>query len=190
MELEIFPWKVVMNRSFILHFILTGALLLSAGRVFGAPMPQQQRIPQAVIVDGQQVRGVTIVQNGLARSFSCSNPQPYMTMDGSSSGWACFDANTGSWLLNAVPPASANVYAEPPYDYEAPYYPYDYGYPDYSYAPYGFLGPAFSFGFGFGGGYDHDRHEHYEHRSEHGGHGHVEGGGGHGHGGHGGGHHR
>jgi len=152
-------------------------------------MPQQQRIPQGIIVNGRQAEGVTVIQNGLARTFSCPNPQPYTTMDQRASGWACFDANSGRWLLNAMPPASANAYAEPPYGYEAPYDQYDYGYPDYDDYPYGlFGGPAFSFGFGFGNG-----HEHHEHRSEHGGHEHRGGDhdhGDHDHGGHDSGHHK
>ena len=62
---------------------------------------------------------VMVVQNGLAQTFNCPNPQPYMAVDQSSSGWACFDANTGSWLLNAMPPSSANVYTEPRYHHGA-----------------------------------------------------------------------
>ena len=128
-----------MNRSFALHFVLAGALFLSAGRAFGSPM-EHHRIPQTIIVNGQQAEGVTVIQNGLAQTFYCPNPQPYTAVDQSSSGWACFDANTGSWLLNAMPPASANVYTRPPYDHAAPYDHYNNAYPDYTYYPEGFFG--------------------------------------------------
>jgi hypothetical protein len=97
-----------MNRSFALHFVLSGVLFLSAGRAFGSAGPHQHRIPQTIIVDGQQAEGVTVIQNGSAPKFYCPNPRPYTAADQSSSGWACFDANTGGWLLNAMPPASAN----------------------------------------------------------------------------------
>jgi hypothetical protein len=102
-----------MNRSFALHFVFAGALFLSAGRAFGSPVPEQHRIPQTIIVNGQQAEGLTVIQNGLVQTFNCPNPQPYIAVDQSSSGWGCFDANTRSWLLNAMPPASANVYTEP-----------------------------------------------------------------------------
>src|SRR5262245_43220499 len=144
-----------MKRSFALHFVLAGALFLSAGRAFGSPVSQHHRIPQPIIVNGQQAEGVTVIQKGLALTFYCPNPQPYTAVDQSSSGWACFDANTGSWLLNAMPPASANVYTKPPYGHGAPYDHYNYAYPDYTYYPEGFFGgPAPSFGFGFGHGPD------------------------------------
>src|SRR5262249_11591654 len=123
-----------MNRSFALHFVLSVALFLSAGRAFGSPVPHQPRIPQTIIVNGQQAEGVTVTQNGLALPFNCPSPQPYTAVDQSSGGWACFDANTGSWLLNAMPPASLNVFTRPPYGYAAPYDQYN---PDYTCSPEG-----------------------------------------------------
>ena len=137
-----------MDRSFALHFVLAGALFLSAGRAFGSPVPHQHRIPQTIIVNGQQAEGVTVTQNGLALTFYCPNPQPYSAVDQSSSGWACFDANTGSCLLNAMPPASPNVYTKPRYDYAAPYDHYNYAYPDYTYYPEGFFGGRTGHGHG------------------------------------------
>jgi hypothetical protein len=128
-----------MNRSFALHFILAGALFLSAGQAFGSPVPHQHRIPQTIIVNGQQAEGVTVTQNGLALTIYCPNPQPYTAVDQSSSGWACFDGN-GSWSLNAMPPASPNVYTKPPHHHAAPYDQYIYAYPDYTYYPEGFFG--------------------------------------------------
>jgi len=152
-----------MNGSFALHFVLAGALFLSAGRAFGSPAPHQDRIPQIIlIVNGQQAQGVTVTQNGLALTLYCPNPQPYTVLDQSSSGWACFDANTGNWLLNAMPPAyanvspacanvppacanvpppaCANVYTKPRRHHAPSYDQYNYPYPDYTYYPEDFLG--------------------------------------------------
>jgi hypothetical protein len=142
-----------MNRSFALHFVLAGAFFLSAGRAFGSPVQHQPRIPQTIIVNGQHAEGVTVTQNGFALTFYCPNPQPYTAVDQSSSGWACFDANTGSWLLNAMRPACANVapecaivppaspvYTKPPHHHAAPYDQYNYAYPDYTYYPEDYFG--------------------------------------------------
>jgi hypothetical protein len=150
-----------MDRSFALHFVLAGALFLSAGRAFGSPVPHQHQIRQTIIVNGQQAEGVTVTQNGLALTFYCPNPQPYTAVDQSSNGWACFDANTGSWSLNAmppacasVPPACANVYTKPPRHHAAPYDQYNYAYPDYTYYPEDFFGGRTGHGHaGHDGGY-------------------------------------
>jgi hypothetical protein len=164
-----------MDRSFALHFVLAGALFLSAGRAFGSPVPHRHEIPQTIIVNGQQAEGVTVTQNDLALTFYCPNPQPYSAVDQSSSGWACFDANTGRWSLNAmppacasvppacasvppacasVPPACANVYTKPPHHHAAPYDQYIYAYPDYTYYPEDFFGGRTGHGHaGHDGGY-------------------------------------
>ena len=150
-----------MDRSFALHFVLAGALFLSAGRAFGSPVPHRHEIPQTIIVNGQQAEGVTVTQNGLALTFYCPNPQPYSAVDQSSSGWACFDANTGRWSLNAmppacasVPPACASVYTKPPHHHAAPYDQYNYAYPDYTYDPEDFFGGRTGHGHaGHDGGY-------------------------------------
>src|SRR5205823_11869670 len=46
-------------------------------------------------------------------AYTCLNPQPYTTVDGSSQGWACYEQSTGVWLLNALPPAQAPQPANP-----------------------------------------------------------------------------
>jgi hypothetical protein len=134
--------------------LLIGALVYSHFAFAQAP---QQRIIQPIVVNGQQVQGVYIVQNGVIEKQMCSIPQQYVTADQSSSGWACFEASTGMWLLNAQPPQQtavpqqgpAIIYTQPSPIYVAPpiygYYPV--GYPYYGY-PY-FFGPSFTFGFGF-----------------------------------------
>src|SRR5262249_14776304 len=148
-------------------------LLVCSHSVFGQIPPSgQQRIPQSIIINGQQVQGVMVVQNGTVQTYTCSSPQQYVTADQSSSGWACFEETTGVWLLHAQPPQGTTYsYQHPPvYSYQQPpayvpaptvpaySYPYDYYssygyYPYYSYFPYYsdpfFIGPGFGFGFGF-----------------------------------------
>jgi hypothetical protein len=170
--------------------LLLSVLLVGAPLALAAPL--QQRVAQTVIINGQQVHGVTVVQNGAVQSYTCPDPQPYVAADQSSSGLACFEQATGTWLLQA-----ANVYNEPP-----AYYPYDpamsgyYGYPyPYGYYPYSYYGgPFFQFGHGFGHGHFEphergrfERHEdgHFEPHE----HGHPGGSFGHGSFGHGGGGH-
>ena len=164
-----------MNRSLAIHFVLAGVLFLPIGRALGAPAAHQHRIPQTIIVNGQQAEGVTVTQDGVTLPFYCPNPQPYTTVDQSSSGWACF--NDGSWTLNAVPPASATSNATPPacatsdamppacaasnatppacavrtkprHDHAPPYDYYIYAYPDYTYYPEGFFGGGTGYGHG------------------------------------------
>src|SRR5262249_18708570 len=138
--------------------------------------PANQRISQELIISGQQVPGVMVTENGVVQNYTCPSPQPYVTADGSASGWACFDQATGSWIMNAQPPQqtqtlpqqqTATVYSDhlPVFAY----YPYSY-YPDYPYSPsypwgYGFSpffcgAPFLGFGFGFGHGPDHFEHGH------------------------------
>jgi hypothetical protein len=175
-------------KRLLLSWLLVGVPLYSASIAFAQiGPPANQRITQQLIINGQQVQGVMVTDNGAIQSYTCSSPQPYVTVDQSSSGWACFDQATGNWLMNAQPPIqqeSSNVYTEPPatvytepstaYGYypSYPYYPYAYGYPyyPYAYSPF-FYGAPFAFGFGFGHGF-HD-HGHFE--NGHFGHGFVHG---------------
>src|SRR5262249_46372979 len=139
-------------------------VMVSSHSVFGQTVPSgQQRIPQAIIINGQQAQGVMVVQNGTVQTFNCPSPQQYVTADQSSSGWACYEETTGVWLLHAQPPQETTysyqpppVYAPTPVvpmysypydDYSYGYYPYGF-YPYYSYSPF-FIGPRFGFGFGF-----------------------------------------
>jgi hypothetical protein len=145
-------------------------LLVCSHTVFGQIAPSgQQRIPQSIIINGQQVQGVMVVQNETVQTFTCQYPQQYVTVDQSSSGWACFEQATGVWLLHAQPPqqttttqqAPTIVYSQPtPVYVPAPTvsiysYPYSYYYGDpyYSYYPYYgspyVFGPGFGIGFGF-----------------------------------------
>lgn len=185
-------------KRFLLSLLLTALIIVPGAVVHAQPAPQQ-RIHQPVVINGQEVQGITVVQNGTVQTYTCPDPQPYTAADQSSSGYACFDQTSGTWLLNAEPPQNAGtVYNSPPayypeepaYTYSPYVYPYDYPYGYYPY--YGYGGPFFSFGFGGGHGFFGHGHEHF---GEHGfeghrgfeGHGGEHGGFG-GHGGLGGGH--
>jgi len=147
---------------------------------FSQTQTAQNRIPQQIVIGGQQANGayVTAPAGGGMQSFTCSNPQQYATPDGGSQGWACYDQATGVWLLNAVPPAAAqapaqafaSVPAAPPTQptviaqqppavvYQQPSpgvvyagYPYDpYA---YGYYGYGYGYPVYSRGFSVGIGF-------------------------------------
>jgi hypothetical protein len=137
-----------------------------------------QRIVQSISINGRPAQGVLVVQDGVAQTFNCSAPQPYVMADNSDSGWACYEESSGMWLLHAQPTsigynAPSTVYI-PSYSYVNPYpfYPYSYyGYPYY-------WGPNVGIGFGFTFG-----HGFHNHGFAHGG---VHGGPGFGHGFHGG----
>ena len=155
-----------MAKKLFLSVLLIAVMSFAAAPLAQSAVPAQQHTTQTIIVNGQQAMGVTVVQKGVVQAYTCASPQPY-TSDQSTGGWACYDATTGTWLLNAQPPQTAEVYQQPVYQQPPPYYPppppvYNYyGYPDpyayaypYGYYPYGYYGgPLFAFGFGFGHGY-------------------------------------
>jgi hypothetical protein len=76
------------------------------------------RIAQQVVIGGLRVDAATVIApGGGVQSYSCPGPQQYVTPDGASQGWACFDPITNVWLLSALPPqqqAPAPVLAPPP----------------------------------------------------------------------------
>ena len=139
--------------------LLVLGVLSQAYSGFAQVLNGQERLVQPIIINGQETQGVLIVENGRVVTHTCSAPQQYVTVDQSSSGWACFEAATGTWLLRALPPTQSTfayqqppVYVSPPV---APVYPYaysPYGYYPYSYYPYA-VGPTFGVGFGFGFGF-------------------------------------
>jgi hypothetical protein len=74
----------------------------------------QNRIPQQIIINGQTVNGAYVpAANGGMQSYTCPNPQEYVTPEGASRGWACFDSTTNVWLLNALPPSQAQATPQP-----------------------------------------------------------------------------
>jgi len=92
--------------------------MLTVAALFTAAIPgysaqvqtAQNRVPQQVVINGQTVNAVSVVaEGGGLQTYRCLNPQQYSTFDGASQGWACYDQATGVWLLNALPPAQAQV---------------------------------------------------------------------------------
>jgi hypothetical protein len=158
-----------MAKKFLLS-VLVVALVCFAGAPLAQTAQAEERVAQVIIVNGQQVQGVTVMRDGMALSYTCPSPQQYVLPDQSSSGWACLDQASGTWLMNAYPSPAGSVYGQPPgyyngtnvYGYYG--YPYDslYGYYPYPYYPY-YGGPLF--GFGRGRHFEHE-HGHFEH--EHG----------------------
>src|SRR6266567_4565124 len=59
-------------------------------------------------LNGLTVNGAYVTApGGQLQSFTCPAPQHYVTSDGASQGWACYEETTGVWLLNALPPAQS-----------------------------------------------------------------------------------
>src|SRR5262249_3963614 len=102
-------------------------------------------------------QGVMVVLNGTVQTYACPSPQQYVTLDQSSSGWAC-EQTTGVWLLHALPPQQTTYTYQQPQTYatapDVSVYSYPYGYssygyyPSFSYYPY-VIGPRLGVGFGF-----------------------------------------
>jgi hypothetical protein len=105
---------VVSKRRLARIAAAAGLVLVLSAPVFAQAVSVQNRIPQQVIINGQRANGVFIsAGNGGLQAFTCPNPQQYVTPDGASQGWTCFDQATGVWLLNALPPSSPSVQAVP-----------------------------------------------------------------------------
>ena len=89
------------------------ALVVSAQGIAQAGSVQN-RIPQQVIINGQRVNGAYVAAaGGGLQTFTCPTPEAYVSPDGVSQGWACFDQATGVWLLNALPPSQQPVQQAP-----------------------------------------------------------------------------
>ena len=125
----------------------------------------QNRVAQQVVIGGLKVDAAFVLAaGGGIQSYTCPTPQQYVTPDGASQGWACFDPTTNVWLLSALPPQQAApapapvqqaiqqpvyqpgvVYQEvvqPTIIYrDSPRYIYDYGY-GYGYS-YGYGAPIY-----------------------------------------------
>ena len=90
-----------------LAFATVGSGFAQAPAPHAAPSAQN-RIPQQIIINGQTVNGAWVqAANGGMQAYTCPNPEQYATPDGASHGWACYDAASSVWLLNALPPAQA-----------------------------------------------------------------------------------
>jgi hypothetical protein len=123
-------------------FGISLALILIVGAAVPGSLRAQigpTRIPQQIIVNGQQANGAYVRSAaGGVQSYKCPSPQPYTTPDGASHGWACYDQATATYLLSALPPAQSQAQAQPlsPLPPQAPVYnsPYS-NYPNYRYPP-------------------------------------------------------
>jgi hypothetical protein len=95
-------------RFFGIAFVTTFVLSPSPG--FSQAQTAQTRIPQQIVINGQNASGAYVATaGGQIQSFTCPSPQQYTTADGSSRGWACYEQTTGVWLLSAVPPTPAQM---------------------------------------------------------------------------------
>ena len=96
------------SRAFCLAAGSAVLLTVFASEGFSRAQGGQNRIPQQIVINGQMVNGaIVIAPGGQVQSFTCSSPQHYVTADGASQGWACYEEATGVWLLSALPPAQA-----------------------------------------------------------------------------------
>src|SRR6266436_3060731 len=96
------------SRAFCLAAGSAVLLTVFASEGFSRAQGGQNRIPQQIVINGQMVNGaIVIAPGGQVQSFTCSSPQHYVTADGASQGWACYEEATGVWLLSALPPAPA-----------------------------------------------------------------------------------
>jgi hypothetical protein len=85
-------------------------IALGASNSFSQIPAAPDRIIQPAVINGQQVNAAYVTApGGGIQSFTCSAPQQYVTPDGAGQGWACFEAATGYWLLNALPPAQVQT---------------------------------------------------------------------------------
>src|SRR5947209_16971459 len=101
------------NRAFCLAVGLVVLVAVFASEGFSWVQGAQNRIPQQIVINGQMVNGAYVTTpGGQVQSFTCRTPQHYVTADGSSQGWACYEETTGVWLLNALP-AQAQVAPAP-----------------------------------------------------------------------------
>ena len=65
-------------------------VVLSAVEGFSQAQTPSTRIPQQIVINGQRMNGAYVTaQGGGLQSFTCDNPQQFVTPAGASQGWAC-----------------------------------------------------------------------------------------------------
>ena len=151
-----------MRTKFVFSMIIAAIVILTPALLGQSSTAADHRIIESITINGQTENGVLILRNGNLQTPTCPSPEPYVTPDQSESGWACYEQQTGMWLLHAQPTSIAPaeqpptvIYNEPNTVYVPSYsysYPYPYPYPYNGYYPY-YWGPAFGLGFGFGFGH-------------------------------------
>jgi len=103
-----------MKRKFFLGMTAFLVLVSCVSEGFSQVLIGGSRILQTIVINGQQVPGAYVTAaGGGVQSFTCQAPQPYVTPDGASQGWACYEAASGVWLLNALPPNQTQVVSAP-----------------------------------------------------------------------------
>jgi hypothetical protein len=137
-----------MFRKLLLCVLLAAALMGLSGFAVAIGAQSHENVEQTLLVKGREVDGVMIMQDGVAQSVTCPSPQPYVTADGTSAGWACFDLATGMWMMNAKS-QNATAYNQQPVSqapstvynyYSSPYwypYPMPFPFPNYPYYYFG-----------------------------------------------------
>jgi hypothetical protein len=100
---------VMRNKPVLLSALVVVGLVLGSGAAAFAQTPViQNRVAQQVVISGVRADAAYVLApGGGIQSYTCPNPQQYVTPDGASQGWACFDAATNVWLLSALPPQQA-----------------------------------------------------------------------------------
>ena len=99
--------EVVMRRkpSLVSIGLVVAFAMGSISAVFAQSPVIQNRVAQQVMIGGLRVDAAYVIASGGGvQSYSCPGPQQYVTPDGTSQGWACFDPITNVWLLSALPP--------------------------------------------------------------------------------------
>jgi len=66
------------------------------------------------VINGQIAHAAYVTApGGQLQSFTCPAPQPYVTTNNASQGWACYEQTTGVWLLNSLQPAQVQLAPAP-----------------------------------------------------------------------------
>src|SRR4029078_468518 len=100
--------------------VIIAALAVSFSPAFGQiSTSAEHRIVEPITINGQSAQGVLLVLNGAVQTYSCASPARYVAA-GSESGWACFEPETGMWILRAQPPYDAAVAQSPTTVYVQP----------------------------------------------------------------------
>ena len=91
-----------MRVKFVLSVVIA-ALVVPFPSAFGQTSTSaEHRIAEPISINGQSAQGVLVVLNGAVQTYSCPAPAQYVATGSSDSGWACFEPETGMWLLHAA----------------------------------------------------------------------------------------
>lgn len=90
------------------------ALLSIMLLVLAFSMNAQSQSPEPVmlhkiLIDGHTAQGAYTKVNGTIQTVTCPEPHQWATPDRTEHGWACYEATTQVWVMNAMPPAPVQV---------------------------------------------------------------------------------